>query len=180
MSDMELPPSDPQEHLVALITRHQGALRGYIQSLMPSEDRVVDDVLQETNLVLWRKAEEFDPARPFMPWACRIAFFQVKSARRDAARDRHVFDSELIDLLAAEEFDDAEESGALDRALQECLEQLPHDKRALILERYRPNASVGGMAEARGLTPNAISMELHRIRHLLEVCVERKLANIGA
>ncbi|MFD0892028.1 sigma-70 family RNA polymerase sigma factor [Luteolibacter ambystomatis] len=174
---MEYPPANSQEHLVALITRHQGALRGYIQSLMPVDDRLVDDVLQETNLILWRKAEEYDAARPFMPWACRIAFFQVKSARRDVARDRHVFDSELVDQLAAEEFDDDEATGALDHALQECLGQLPPEKRALILERYHPEASVGGLAAARGQTPNAISLELHRIRHLLEVCVERKLVH---
>jgi len=174
---MEHPPATPEEHLVALITRHQGALRGYIQSLMPGDDRLVDDVLQETNLVLWRKAEEYDAARPFMPWACRVAFFQVKSARRDAARDRHVFDSELIDQLAAEEFDDEAETGALDLALRECLGQLPPEKRALILDRYHPDASVGGIAAARGQSPNAISVELHRIRHLLEACVERKLAH---
>jgi len=30
-----------------------------------------DDVLQETNLVLWRKTADFDPAREFMPWAMR-------------------------------------------------------------------------------------------------------------
>lgn len=173
---MDSPPANSQEHLVALITRHQAALRCYIQSLMPNADRLVDDVLQETNLVLWRKAGGFDTSRPFMPWACRIAFFQVKSARRDAARDRHVFDSDLIDLMASEEFDDDEDTGLLDRALQECLGQLPPERRELILDRYHADASVAGIAAARNTTPNAVSMELHRIRHLLEACVERKLA----
>ncbi|MGC4017166.1 MAG: sigma-70 family RNA polymerase sigma factor [Luteolibacter sp.] len=173
---MEHPPANSEEHLVALITRYQGELRGYIQYLMPADDRLVDDVLQETNLLLWRKAADYDPERSFLPWARGIAFFQVKSARRDAARDRHVFDSDLIDQLAAEDFDDDEEASVLDHALQECLGQLPPERRTLILDRYRPESSVGGLAVARGQTPNAVSMELHRIRHLLESCVERKLS----
>lgn len=172
---MSHPPANPHEQMVALITRHQGALRGYIQSLMPAETALVDDVLQETNLVLWRNAEQYDLARPFMPWACRIAFFQVKSARRDASRDRHLFNSELVDLLAAEQFDDEDETAALDRALQDCLAELPREKRELIIDRYRPDASVGELATIRGQKPNTVYQELHRIRLLLEACVERKI-----
>lgn len=168
------PPDNPEERMVALITRHQGALRGYIQSLMPTQSQLVDDVLQETNLFLWRNAEEYDATRPFMPWACRIAFFQMKSARRDSGRDRHMFNSELVDLLASEEYDDEEETAALDQALQECLAELPQEKRDLIIDRYRSDVSVGDLAAARGQKPNAVYQELHRIRLLLEACVARK------
>ena len=168
----------PSDLIVSLITRHQGALRGYIQALMPEADRQVDDVLQETNLVLWHKAEQYDPSRPFMPWACGVAFFQVKAARRDEARDRHVFDSELLDQIAAEDFADAEETSRLDRALQECLASLPLEKRELILRRYEPGSSVAVIAAERNQTPNAVSLELHRIRQLLETCVGKKLNHV--
>ena len=67
-------PQNPQENLLALITRHQAALHAYILSPLPNQAKA-DDVLQETNLVLWRKAADYDQAMPFMPWACRIAWF---------------------------------------------------------------------------------------------------------
>jgi RNA polymerase sigma-70 factor (ECF subfamily) len=167
-------PQDPQEHLVALITRHQAAIHGYILGLLPDRSRA-DDVLQETNLVLWRKASEYDQTKPFMPWACRIAYFQVKAARRDAARDRHVFDSEVLDLLAAEDDSNSETTTALDHALRDCLEQLSSEKRALILLRYHPGSSVNEMAEKRNLSPGALSIQLHRIRQMLEACVGGKI-----
>ena len=167
-------PLDPHENLVSLITRHQAALHGYILSLWPDQAKA-DDVLQETNLILWRKAAEYDQALPFMPWACRIAYFQVKAARRDAARDRHVFDPELLDLLAAEDDTDLETTTALDHALHDCLAELPADKRDLILHRYRADSSVNEMAATRKLSPGALSVQLHRIRQMLESCVRGKL-----
>jgi RNA polymerase sigma-70 factor (ECF subfamily) len=167
-------PRDPQENLVALITRHQAALHAYVLSLLPNP-ALADDVLQETNLVLWRKAADYDQSKPFMPWACRIAWFQVKAARRDASRDKHVFDSDLIDLLASEDDSDLEGTISLDRALGDCLDQLPQEKRELILHRYQPNSSVHEMATTRNLSPGALSGQLHRIRLMLEACVERKL-----
>ncbi len=168
-------PQNPQENLVALITRHQAALHSYILSLLPNASKA-DDVLQETNLVLWRKAAEYDQEKPFMPWACRIAFFQVKAARRDAARDRHVFDPELLELLAAEDDSNPESTQALDHALRDCLAQLPADKRELILHRYEADSTVQQMAHSRNLTPGALSAQLHRIRQMLESCVEGKLS----
>lgn len=168
-------PKDPQENLVALITRHQAVLHAYVLSLLPNQVQA-DDVLQETNLVLWRKAAEYDQAKPFMPWACRIAWFQVKAARRDAARDKHVFDSDLVDLLAREDDSYLEETIALDRALGDCLDQLPRKKRELILHRYQPESSVNEMATTRNLSPGALSGQLHRIRLILETCVEGKLS----
>lgn len=167
-------PQNPQEHLVALISRHQSALYGYILGLLPNPAKA-DDVLQETNLILWRKAGDFDQTQPFMPWARRIAYFQVKAALRDAARDRHVFDSELLDLLAAEDEIDSESSRALDLALQSCLAELPDDKRELILNRYQVDSSVNEMAAARNIASGALSAQLHRIRQALERCIEGKL-----
>lgn len=167
-------PQDPQENLIALITRHQAALHAFILSLLPNPAKA-DDVLQETNLVLWRKAAEYDQTKPFMPWASGIARFQVKAARRDAARDRHVFDSGLVDLLAEEDDSDAETTAALDHALRDCLDNLPDEQRDLILHRYLPDSSVNQMAASRNVSPGALSVRLHRIRQMLEICVEGKL-----
>lgn len=167
-------PANPEETMVALIATHQAAIHRYVHSLLP--DRMLaDDVVQETTLLLWRKAAEYDPSQPFLPWALTIALFQIKAARRDAARDRHVFDDALLDLLAADAA--AATSRDLDAALEHCLAKLPASQRQLILARYQPGASVQEMAQARRQSPTALSLALLRIRKALESCIDRQLSH---
>jgi RNA polymerase sigma-70 factor, ECF subfamily len=170
---MSAEPHNAEERIVGLIARHQPEIHRYILSLLP--DRMLaDDVAQETNLVLWRKAAEYDPAQPFLPWALTIALYQVKAARRDAGRDRHVFDDSLVEILAAECREETQ--GDLEQALEKCLQELPQRQRELILARYAPGSSVQELAAGRGQTPTALSLALMRIRKALETCIERKLA----
>ena len=49
-----------QAEFVGQTARQQAALHAYIISLMPGIDGV-DDVLQETNIVLWEKRKSFEP-----------------------------------------------------------------------------------------------------------------------
>ena len=81
----------------------------------------------------------------------------------------------VLDLLAAEDDTDLETTTALDHALHDCLAELPADKRDLILHRYRADSSVNEMAATRKLSPGALSVQLHRIRQILESCVRGKL-----
>jgi RNA polymerase sigma-70 factor (ECF subfamily) len=170
---MSAEPHNAEEMIVGLIARHQPEIHRYILSLLP--DRMLaDDVAQETNLVLWRKAAEYDPAQPFLPWALTVALYQVKAARRDAGRDRHVFDDSLVELLASECREDPHAD--LEQALEKCLQELPQRQRDLILARYAPGSSVQDLAAERRQTPTALSLALMRIRKALETCIERKLA----
>ncbi|WP_193214221.1 sigma-70 family RNA polymerase sigma factor [Luteolibacter marinus] len=172
---MSAEPHNAEEMIVGLIARHQPEIHRYVLSLLP--DRMLaDDVVQETNLVLWRKAGDYDPAQPFLPWALTVALYQVRAARRDAGRDRHVFDDSLVDLLAAEHGAADAAHADLERALEACLGELPERQRQLILARYAPGASVQGLAAERRQTPTATSLALFRIRKALERCIETKLA----
>lgn len=165
-------PENAEERIVGLIARHQPEIHRYVLALLP--DRMLaDDVVQETNLILWRKASEYDPAQPFLPWALGIAWYQVKAARRDSARDRHVFDDELVEILASENSQDADNLD-LSEALEHCLSELPDRQRQLILDRYQPGASVQDLAAAHAKSPTALSLSLLRIRKTLELCIERK------
>ena len=51
---------------VTQITRVQRQLHAFILSVV-WDMAEADDVLQETNLVLWQKADEFDRSRDFLP-----------------------------------------------------------------------------------------------------------------
>ncbi len=156
----------------ALVTNHQRALFGYVMTLMdrPSE---ADDVLQQVNLVLCQKAHEYDPLRPFLPWACGIAYYEVLAYRKRRQRDRHTYlEGNLLQELAGEALHHAEHLEARLQSLRQCLEKLPRRSRELLAERYEQQASVQSMAQKQNRTVGAISAALHRVRRALLDCIQ--------
>ncbi len=171
MPSSEAKPSD--EAIVGLITSHQPALRAFIVALIP-DYVAADDVLQETNLVLWRKAAEFDPARPFRSWAFGIARFQAMAFLKRARSGALVFsDPNLVEALA----EAAAEIGASDdgrsAALQQCLAALSMDERKLVDARYAGGHTVRELARSERRSEGALQQALFRIRGKLRACIER-------
>src|SRR4051794_39760712 len=128
-------PKSPQDSLpadfVAKLTANQGAMYGFIVSLMGKLDQA-NDVLQETNLKLCRKAAEYDPTQPFLRWAYAFARNEVLSWRTRCARSRLVFDDELVAMIA-DEFDSVEGTSEKQlTALENCVERLPVRQRELL------------------------------------------------
>lgn len=162
---------------VAQITRCQRQLHAFIVSMVwnPAE---ADDVLQETNLVLWEKVAEFDASRPFLPWAMRFAQLQAMAwlKRHRRATERFVFDDALAKLLADEAAMHEPEFDARQHALATCLQKLTPEQQLLIARRYEPGASVNAMAQAANSTAKAVSDRLRRIRQALLECIEKTLA----
>ncbi len=134
-----------------------------------------EEILQETNVVLWRKFDSYRPGTSFENWACRIALFEVMKFRRKKARRRHLLSGEIVDTLAAEveqawdEWDDRRE------ALGGCLLKLSDKDRHLVLDRYQPGASTRSVAASRGRSVQGTRKSLHRIRTTLLACIERTL-----
>jgi RNA polymerase sigma-70 factor (ECF subfamily) len=167
---------DRQEQLVQWLTRSQGWLYGHILTLLP-DGEAAKDVLQQVNLVLWRKRAEFDPALSFLGWAARIAHFQVLAHFRDRGRERLLLGDDILESLTSDSIAEAPQCDYRSdvAALRSCLEKLGERDRALILERYRPGISVQAMATQLGKSVNAVSRSLYRIRGLLSTCIERVL-----
>ena len=163
----------PSERFVREMTRCQNSVFAYILSLVPNPDSA-RDILQETNVVLWQKAEQFDDETEFMAWACTVARYEVLAYRRDHQRDRHLFDEALLIQVADDAVALPLDPDERTRAFEDCLEGLPPGQRELIAARYQPGASVKAMAEARGQTAAGLSVSLSRIRKSLADCVEDK------
>ena len=79
-------------------------------------------VVQETNLVLWRKKAEFRAGAAFMPWAVAIARFQVLAHVRDQSRERCLLDSELVAALSEETEKQVDKLDSMRVALRQCLD----------------------------------------------------------
>jgi RNA polymerase sigma-70 factor (ECF subfamily) len=173
--DPSQPAPGATAEFVGQVTRCQRRLYAFIYSLV-RHAADAEDVLQECNLVLWRKAGEFQPGTDFMAWAWRIAQLQVLAFRKKQARAREHFDDALIARLADEAQQRLEQFDLRQQALLECLGQLRPEQRALVARRYEPGGSVNDMARDSGRSPKAVSEALRRIREALMRCIQMRLA----
>ena len=165
------------EEFVRLLTEAQGPVYGYVMTLIPDSSRA-RALLQETNITLWKKADTFEEGTNFNAWACKVAYFHVLAFRRKMAREKLVFDDDILDYLAERGDERIQEEGeqARTRALQRCLQKLPEHHRKLVEARYQPKASVQDIAADQGRTVGSVSQTLYRIRHNLMNCIEKTLA----
>jgi len=157
-----------------LLTNAQSTIYASIYSLHPNSV-VAQDLLQETNLTLCRKADDFEPGTNFNAWATRIARYHVLNYRRRLKREQAIFDTVLFEELCVLQEQRAEELGGYLDAMRECLQHLPASQRRLIQERYASDGSVSALASQQGKSVGAISQLLYRIRQSLLDCIYRKL-----
>jgi RNA polymerase sigma-70 factor (ECF subfamily) len=153
----------------------QRDLYAYILTLLPWSD-VASDVLQQTNLTLWRDAAKFQPGTDFRAWAYRVAYFQVLAQRKRATRDHLKFDDALLKGLAERAADEPLSADDEAEGLRECLKKLPEGERELIRRRYDAGATVKTIAAELSQSASAIAVRLHRIRRALLDCVRQEMS----
>lgn len=170
-----MPSHQLSEQFVSQLTACQSRVYAYITTLV-HDPVAAQDILQEANLVLCRKAAEVNDDMDFVGWACRIAYYQVLAHRRDAGRDRHHFDDALLSQLAERS---AARSASFEQrslALRTCMGKLTDAQRDLLHRRYTDNQSIKSVAESLGRPAGSITQTLHRIRKTLLECIGRHTA----
>jgi RNA polymerase sigma-70 factor (ECF subfamily) len=172
-------PSDPGQNdtqdratqFVQLLTTHQRDLYAYINTLLVGQ-ATASDVLQDTNLDLWARLDDFDFKRPFLPWAYAFAYQRVLAHRKTQRRSKLVFSDEIVQLISDTYVNGAVDADQRVNALQMCVERLPPRQRQLIRDRYAVTMSVNALAARLGCSANQISARLYRIRRALAKCVD--------
>lgn len=158
------------EEFVRLFVAHEARLRAFLRALLPAWADV-DEVMQETSLVAWRKFARFDTNTSFAAWACTIARYEALAYLRDRSREPLVFSPALTDLIAAE---GGAETDALEherRALDHCLAKLGAPERELLLVSYRPGARFHEVATRSGRSVAGYYKTLQRLRARLHECI---------
>lgn len=164
---------DRSDQIMQLLTGEQHSLFRYITALIGDPDEA-GNILQETNLVIWRKATDFTLGGNFGAWARSIALWQVKAWLRDRRRDRHIFSFELIQQLAARPAAFAD-IGPRRQALRKCVTVLHQEEQELLRQRYSEGYSILEIAKRFQKTPSAVKSGLFRIRRTLRQCVEHRM-----
>lgn len=168
---------DRNERFIQELTGHQNALFFYLVSLL-GDVHEARNVLQETNLVLWRRSAEFADGSDFGAWSRTVAHYQVLAYLRDKKRDRHVFDADLLSRIAART-PPAKDAETRRVALRTCLAELPDHLRVMIGQRYGAGTTIQELTKRLGKSESAVKMALARIRQRLMDCIEKRLAAEG-
>ncbi len=162
-----------------LITTHQSALLAFILTLHRSYADA-QDILQETNVVLWEKIEEFEPGSNFKSWAFRIAYLQTLAFFKRNQRGSWLgFSSDLVEILAREAeplLDDFEQR---QEALRHCIGQLTESDRALLRAYYFGGRALAEIGANMQKSVGSLKQVLLRIRRSLKQCIEGQIAVRG-
>lgn len=171
--------SAPSGEFVQLFTHHQRRLFLYILSQV-SNPLDAEEILQETNVVIWSKSAKYQPGTNFLAWVSQIANFEVMKFRTRKRREKLVFSDEFLQSVAEESLERSEELESRRAALVDCLNRLRPKDRELIQQRYAPGERGKHLAEQIGRPANSVYQSLGRIRRSLLDCIQQKFAAEGA
>lgn len=165
--------------IVTLLTQHQQAIRLYVESLMPG-DTSSDDVVQETNTIIWDKRGDFEIGTNFKAWSFSIARFQVRKYRyKQSKASKLVFCEELEETISEELPAQLDDLNDHHHALQKCIEKLRPNHRELLHQRYFEKTTLENYSSKVGRSVGVLKVTLHRIRNNLQRCVEKQLRMEG-
>ena len=165
---------DTKAQFVEALTACQEALRGYCYAKVGAWADA-EDVLQATNIKLWEKEEEWDRARPFLPWALGVAHFTVMSHFRDRQRDHLVFEEDVMQAMEIHLRDAAERTPDLVLALRHCLGGMAEEPREILRAHYVGGWSLEEVSRSTGRSVSGVKSLLLRLRRSLAQCVNREL-----
>lgn len=169
-------PSGPSARQVfeILAREHADMLTAYLRSLVRSAS-AVDDLFQETMLVVWRRLGDYDNTLPFGPWmrgiAQRIVMEHHRRGRTGAATTDPAVLAELdrryeeLSRVPGDTFRERAER------IMECLARLPEHMRVAIEMVYLRGMVMAGAALALDASEEAVKKRVQRGRQLLAECV---------
>jgi RNA polymerase sigma-70 factor (ECF subfamily) len=160
-------------------TKAQPVVRVFLRSVVRRAD-VADDLLQQVAVTAVEKYPEYDVSRSFSAWVIGIARHKAMNYIRTSSRDRHHFDSELLAMVADAHEELAPELSEREEALRKCLQKLSGKASYVIEMRYLDGTSSSQIARQLGMTSNAVSALLRRIRMILADCITRRLSLTGS
>ena len=164
-----------EKEFVNLLVAHQSLIRAYVISLLPGLHET-EDVIQNTNEVLWTKRENFELGTNFKAWALTTARFQVMALQQKLKREKRApLDEDVLMLVSADT--EGKSSETMNRKLQdlnECIGLLQVKDQELVLHRYWKKSGLSEYSKATGRSVGSLKVALYRVRASLRDCLDRK------
>lgn len=168
-----------RQDLALLWTRAQPHVSAFVSSMV-LDFHAAEDLIQQVACAVAEQFDAYDPDRPFVPWAIGIARFKVFNYYRSKKRDKHVFDSESLDGIARAYAELEPELDPRRKALGVCVKKVSGRASQVLEMRYMREMKPARIAQKLEMTPNAVSVMLHRIRAALSKCIETEMGRAKA
>jgi RNA polymerase sigma-70 factor (ECF subfamily) len=169
--------ADPSAFVRLLTQSHEEVLR-YVLALVPDAGEA-QEVLQDTAVALWQKFGDYDPAQPFVPWACRFAWNHVLKHRHRQTVQGRTLSLEALEAVAQERLEQESVLQERREALSHCLETLSPEQRRLVELRYVKRTPIREVARETGQSVHVLYGALERVRRALFLCVNGALGAEG-
>lgn len=169
---------DLSEEFILELTQVQQRLFGFLFKRLADREQA-REVLQRTNLVLCRKADNYELGTNFKAWAMSVANYEVMAYRKTQVRERLVFSDEVDDMIGSRENEFSSSQKDRISHLSHCLQLMSPQNRQLIEHRYEGENSMKNIAGEIGGTIGSVRVKLHRLRKLLLECIQNRMQEEG-
>ncbi|MBK1817017.1 sigma-70 family RNA polymerase sigma factor [Luteolibacter yonseiensis] len=166
--------NDHTTKVQGLFIQHQPEIRGFVLAMIPNFS-LADDVMQETFLIVTKKAASFEIGTSFAAWVKTIARYKALEAIR--ARKFDTLSEEVLEALGSEPHEFAGDTDERLVLLRGCLDQLAPQARRSIDYRYQNENLPPQIASLMGCTVQSVNVTLSRARTFLRECVQRRMAS---
>lgn len=169
--------NDPDSHVAevqGLFIKHQPAVRGFILSMIP-DFSLADDLVQETFLVVTKKAHTFEMGTSFLAWVRSIARYKVLETLRQHSRRNCFLSEEVLEALVVEQEHLSTNTDICLQHLATCISKLAPQARKAIELRYRRDCRPPEVARLMGCTMQSANVTLSRARAFLRNCLDQQM-----
>ena len=182
---MKQPPIEENkvpDAFITQLTNAQKELSLYVRTLMGGDPAAAQDVLQETNLYIWKNVAEFPRIKNFLAWAKRMALMQVRKYRLYRQREgaQVVFDETVFEAVAEQLITEEPSDSLQIEVFNHCLARLKPDDRELLNEKYLDRVPSAELARRQSSTENSINFKLFKIRSALDDCMRKAFCRLDA
>ena len=116
------------EEFILELTQVQQRLFGFLFKRLADREQA-REVLQRTNLVLCRKADNYEPGSNFKAWAMTVANYEVMAYRKTQVRERLVFTDEVDAMIGPDDDGRSSAQSARVAHLSHCLQGMSSKNR---------------------------------------------------
>lgn len=159
------------EEALALISHRFGCrLHQLAQNILLSQQDA-QECVNDTYLAVWNSIPPQNP-EPLFPYVCRLCKnIAISRLRTLTAQKRSGYTlalDELDQTVGTLDLDETISARELGRAIDRFLDSIGRDNRVIFMRRYWYGDSVADIAKDTGISENAVSVRLHRIRGKLK------------
>ncbi|QDT21575.1 sigma-70 family RNA polymerase sigma factor [Gimesia chilikensis] len=167
---------DSRELLTVNWSKAQPSLMAFLLASTPQFSDA-EDLLQEVAIEISRRFDDYDTARPFLPWALWVVKIKIADFYRTRERRPVKFIGESIDALALA-CDRIQENLTDEKwALESCLKKLTGRSHQLLRLRYYEGLKPQEISHRLDIPAGTVRTALSRVRSALISCVKTTLAN---